>query len=91
MEHAAIESLRAAVQAAKKLVHSTELDGCDLDDLDEVIASVDRELGRPTPNKNTLSTYLSSLVRSLRSQSHAHEVRNQIESAMGEAKIPSST
>jgi hypothetical protein len=88
MEHAAMARIREAVQAAQKLVHSGKLDKCDVDDIDEVITSIDRELGRPSPNKNTLSTYLNSLVRSLRPHSHAHGVCAQLETAMREAKVP---
>ena len=88
MEHAAVARIREAVQAAQHLVHSGKLDNCDVDDIDELITSIDRELGRPSPNKNTLSTYLNSLARSLRSHPHAHGVSSQLETAMREAKVP---
>jgi hypothetical protein len=64
------------------------LDSCDADDINEVIASVDQELARPNPNRNTLATYLSSLVRSLRSRPSAQEVSTRLDAAMRKAGLP---
>ena len=64
MEHAAIDQIREAVRAAQRVVHSAKLDRCDVDDIDEIIILVDRELARPNPNKNSLATYLNSLAHS---------------------------
>jgi len=88
MERAAIEQIREAVRAAQQAVHSAKLDNCDVDDIEEVITSVDRELGRPNPNKNTLTTYLNSLARSLRSQPPARAAGVQLEEAMRAASLP---
>lgn len=66
MERATIDRIRETVRAAQHAVHSNKLDSCDVDDIEEVITLVDRELSRPKPNKITLTTYLTSLVHSLR-------------------------
>ena len=88
MERAAIERIREAVRSAQRAVHSPNLDSCDVDDIEEVITSVDHELGRPNPNKSTLTTYLNSLARSLKSQPHARNAGLQLEEAMREAHLP---
>jgi len=87
MERAAIDSLREAVQAAQHVVHSAKLDSCDVDDIDEIITLIDRELGRPNPNRNTLTTYLTSLSRSLRSYPSAREVWSRLDAAMRLANV----
>jgi hypothetical protein len=87
MERAHIDSIREAVRKAERAA-SAALDSCDVDDVDEVIASVEQELSRPNPNKNTLSTYLNSLARSLRSLPSAQGVCDQLDSAMRDAGVP---
>jgi hypothetical protein len=88
MERAAIDRIREAVRVAQEGVHSAKLDSCDVDDIDEIIILVDRELARPNPNKNTLATYLNSLARSLGTYPAAREVSSQLDAAMREAGVP---
>jgi hypothetical protein len=87
MERAHIDSIREAMRKAERAARAA-LDSCDVDDVDEVIASVEQELSRPNPNKNTLSTYLNSLARSLRSLPSAQGVCDQLDSAMRDAGVP---
>jgi hypothetical protein len=88
MERTAIDRIREAVRTAQQAVHSGKLDSCDIDDIDEIITTIDRELARPTPNKNTLTTYLNSLAHSLSSLPHTREVGTRLDAAMREAGVP---
>jgi hypothetical protein len=83
-----VKPLRAAVEAAQRFAHTNTLSGCDADDIDEVVAVLEREFDRPLPNTQTVSTYVHSLARSLRSQRHAGEILQRLESAMSEAGVP---
>ncbi len=88
MEQDALEGIRRAVRAAHDVVRTAKLDSCDVDDIDEVISALEQELARPHPNKNTLGTYLNSLVRSLRSEPSVSDACAQLNDAMRDAGIP---
>lgn len=82
MKQVDIDRLREAVEAARRAAEATALDSCDLDDLDDIVAPVRRELDRPRPNALTLNTYLNSLIRSLRTQPGAQDAIRQLREAM---------
>jgi hypothetical protein len=88
MQHSAVSAISRAVEEAQRFAHASSLDACDADDIDEVIVLVNRELQRAQPNLVTLSTLLSSLVRSLKADSKAREVYTKLEEAMREAGVP---
>lgn len=88
MQQAAVKSIRESIEAARRLAKETTLDGCDLSDIEELMAPLEQELQRPLPNVQTLSTYLNSLLRSLRAQPSAHEVCLQLDEAMRDAGVP---
>jgi hypothetical protein len=88
MERAATDRIREAVRAAQRVVHSAKLDSCDVDDIDEIIILVDRELARANPSENTLAAYLNSLAHSLRTYPAAREASHQLDVAMREAHVP---
>jgi hypothetical protein len=86
MNSASIASIRSAVDAARQIAHA-DLRGCDVDDIEELLQPLDRELQAPNPNKRTLSSYLNSLARSLRSDPAARRVCLQLDAAMRESGI----
>lgn len=88
MERTAVESIRQALAAARAAAQSAQLDSCDLDDIEDIIAPVEAELEANLPNVQTLSTYLNSLARSLRSAPAARSVVMQLDAAMRGAGIP---
>jgi hypothetical protein len=88
MDQVAVLRIYKAVEAAKHAAHEATLDRCDVGDLDEVIETIERELGRPTPNKNTLTLMLNSLARSLTAVPSAAEVCREIDRALRLAGLP---
>ena len=82
-----VEHLREAVRAAREAIQHGNFDACDADDLDEILDPVERELGAPEPNPMTLSTYLNSLARSLRSEPSARDAVMQLDAAMRESGV----
>ena len=90
MDRDAIENIREAVAAARNAASNAGLDGCDLDDIEDVIEPVEAELRSSQPNVQTLSTYLNSLARSLRSDPGARTVCLQLDAAMRNAGVPTS-
>lgn len=88
MERIAIDRLSQAVAAAEQAAVAGDLDGCDLDDLEQIVAPVRRELQRPLPNARTLASFLNSLARSLRSDQRARKVVLELDAAMRQAGIP---
>jgi hypothetical protein len=84
-----VEHLREAVRAAREAIDRANFDACDSGDLDEVLKPVERELNATNPNPLTLSTYLNSLARSLRSEPSARTAVTQLDAAMRESGIPS--
>lgn len=82
-----VAQLRKAVQSAQQFAHSHALDACDASDIDELVASLEREFGYPHPNPRTVGTYLNSLLRSLRSEPAAGEILPQLEDSMRAAHI----
>jgi hypothetical protein len=88
MDQVAVLRIHKAVEAAKHVAHEAKLARCDVGDLDEAIETVDRELGRPTPNKNTLTLMLNSLARSLTAVPSAAEVCREIDRALRLAGLP---
>jgi hypothetical protein len=89
MDQVAVHRIHKAVEAAKQAAHQASIDQCDVGDLDEVIETVDRELARPTPNKNTLTLMLNSLARSLIVSPKATEACQEIDRALHLAGLPS--
>jgi hypothetical protein len=88
MDHAAIHRLQQAVATAKQAAHQARLDNCDVEDIDEAIEAVDRELTHPTPNKNTLTLYLNSIARSLLAAPSAGQARDEIDAALRSSGLP---
>jgi hypothetical protein len=88
MQRSAVEHIREAVMAARVAAQAGSLDGCDLDDLEEIIAPVEKELSSTHPHPNTLATYLNSLARSLRAEPRARSVVMKLDGAMREAGLP---
>lgn len=87
MNSAAVENIRTAVNAAYQIAQS-DLKGCDIDDIEELLQPLDRELSTARPNTQTLASYLNSLARSLRSDPAARKACLQLDAAMREAGIP---
>ena len=89
MQPTDVRPIREAVEAAQKFAHSSkQLDAGDLDDIDQIVASLRQELSRPILHPGTLATYLNSLLRSLRTQHHAEAVVSQLIEVMDDAEIP---
>lgn len=86
MERNSVEEIRQALSAAREAAAS--LDGCDISDIEEIIAPVEAELRMPRPNIHTLSTYLNSLAKSLRSDPASRTVVLKIDAAMRNAGVP---
>ena len=88
MDPAAISAIRQAVDAVHRFAHASTFSGCDADDIDEIIEPVNHELLHAKPSPQTLSTYLNSLARSLRSDASAREICLQLDAAMRAAGVP---
>lgn len=88
MDEIAVHRIHKAVEAAKQAAHQATIEQCDIGDVDEVIETVDRELARPTPNKNTLTLMLNSLARSLLVAPAATETVQEIDRALRLAGLP---
>ncbi len=88
MERNSIEEIRAALDAARDVARNGALDDCDIADIEELIAPVETELRSTRPNIQTLSTYLNSLAKSLRSDPGSRGVCMQIDAAMRNAGVP---
>ena len=86
MNATGIANLMSAVQAARQAAQN-DLSGCDVGDIEELIVPIDRELRSGRPNTATLSTYLNSLARSLRSDPEARSVCLELDAAMRDAGI----
>jgi hypothetical protein len=84
----AVLRIHKAVDAAKQAAHQARLDACDVDDLDEVIEGVDRELEQPAPNKNTLTLFLNSIAKSLAVAPSAEGACREIDRALRLAGLP---
>lgn len=82
MDHAGIRRLEKAADAARLAAHQAGLDSCDVGDIDEAIEAVHQELGKPAPNKNTLTMYLNSVARSLIAVPSARAARDEIDAAL---------
>lgn len=87
MQQTTIDKIHHAVAAIREVAQQ-DLSGCDVDDIDELIEPVERELHANLPNKQTLSTYLNSLARSVRADAAARNACLQLDEAMREAGIP---
>jgi hypothetical protein len=88
MDEIAVHRIHKAVEAAKQAAHQATIDQCDVGDVEEVIETVDRELARPAPNKNTLTLMLNSLARSLLVAPSATETVQEIDRALRLAGLP---
>jgi hypothetical protein len=84
----ALEGIRAALHDAREAARQAELDGCDLDDLELVLAPAEKELEAGLPNVQTLATYLNSVARSLRAVPSARNEVLKLDAAMRAAHIP---
>lgn len=87
MDRTDIGNIRQAVAAAQQAAFAANFDGCDLNDIEEIIEPVERELQKPRPNPQTLTTYLNSLARSLRAYAPARSVCLQLDAAMRSAGL----
>lgn len=88
MERNSVEEIRAALDAARDVARNGSLTDCDIADIEELIAPVETELRSTRPNIQTLSTYLNSLAKSLRSDPGSRGVCMQIDAAMRNAGVP---
>jgi hypothetical protein len=88
VDRSSLDEIRRALDAARDIARSGALDECDVADIEEIIAPVETELRAPRPNMQTLSTYLNSLAKSLRSDPGSRSVCMQIDSAMRKAGVP---
>lgn len=88
MERNSVDEIRAALDAARDVARNGALDSCDIADIEELIAPVETELRSTRPNIQTLSTYLNSLAKSLRSDPGSRGVCMQIDAAMRNAGVP---
>jgi hypothetical protein len=87
MQPTDVKRIREAIEAASKFAHTTSLDGCDVGDIEEVLASIEQELKRPRPNAQTLTMFMNSLARSLRPQHHGAQIVAQLHAVMSDAGI----
>jgi hypothetical protein len=88
MDEIAVHRIHKAVEAAQQAAHHATIDQCDVGDVDEVIATIDRELASPAPNKSTLTLMLNSLARSLLVAPAATETVQEIDRALRLAGLP---
>jgi hypothetical protein len=84
----ALDEIRAALHEAREAARSAQLDDCDLDDLDLVLGPAEKELDAELPSVQTLTTYLNSVARSLRSIPSARNEILKLDAAMRAAHIP---
>jgi hypothetical protein len=89
MQHGHIDKILVAVEMARTARRSIHLDGCDTQDLEEVLQPIEAELARPNPNPNTLATYLNSVARSLRTYPAAKDACISIDEALRDAGLQS--
>jgi hypothetical protein len=88
LNRADIHRLQKAVETARQAAHQARLDYCDVGDIDDAIEALNLELGKNTPNKNTLTLYLNSVARSLMNAPHARGARDEIDEALRSAGLP---
>ena len=88
MNHETVHRLQEAVEAAKRAAHRAKMDNCDVGDIDEAIEAISQELGKPTPNRNTLTLYLNSVARSLIGVPAARTACGEIDEALRAAGLP---
>ncbi len=88
MDRHALEDIQRAIDAARQVARNGQFDSCDMSDLEEIIAPVESELRTAEPNKQTLSTYLNSLAKSLRANPSNRALCLQIDAAMRQAGVP---
>jgi hypothetical protein len=88
MDRHAVEEIQLAIDAARQAAQNGQFDSCDMSDLEEIIAPVESELRTTEPNKQTLSTYLNSLAKSLRANPSNRALCLQIDAAMRQAGVP---
>jgi hypothetical protein len=83
-----VTALRQALADVSSALENLDIDGCDMDDVQELVAKSCEELERNQPNAATLATYLNSVARSLRSQPNVRTVVLELDAAMRDAKVP---
>ena len=88
MDPAAVHRLQKALDAARQAAHEASLASCDTDDIDEAIEAVTQELGKASPNRNTVTMYMNSLARSLIAVHSAGEARGEIDHALRSSGLP---
>jgi hypothetical protein len=88
LTRADIHRLQKAVDTARQAAHQARLDYCDVGDIDDAIEALYLELGKHTPNKNTLTLYLNSVARSLMTAPHARAARDEIDEALRSTGLP---
>lgn len=88
MQRATLLKLQQATQAAGEVAKKT-LSNCDSSDIEELLEPLARELNAAKPNKQTLTTYLNSLLKSLQANPSTRSICQQLDSLMQEAHIPS--
>jgi hypothetical protein len=88
LDATSLNEIQRALDAAREVARNGSFDSCDVEDIEEIIAPVETELRAPRPNIQTLSTYLNSLAKSLRSEPDNRGVCLQIDAAMRNAGVP---
>ena len=88
MDQTAIHRIHKAVEAAERAAHQATLDQCDVGDVDEVIATINRELASKVPNKSTLTMMLNSLAKSLTASRSASDACQEVDRALRLAGLP---
>ncbi|MFL6548051.1 MAG: hypothetical protein ACJ8OJ_05110 [Povalibacter sp.] len=81
--------LQVAVSHVHEAVNTLTLSGCDKDDMFELMERVDSELNSSHPNQQTVTMFLNSIARSLRSEPEAREICMELDDAMRRSGLPS--
>jgi hypothetical protein len=84
------ETIRQVLIDVRNALQALGLDDCDTADIEELIDKIAAELDSPQPKVATLSLYLNSLARSLRSEPQARTVVMELDAAMRDAQLPRS-
>lgn len=87
MQRTHTNEIRTVLTDVRKRLGTTELAGCDVEDVEEVISRAEQELDTAHPNPLSLGTWLNSVARSLRSFPATRATCLRLDKAMRNAGI----
>jgi hypothetical protein len=88
VDRASANAIRQVLMDVRAAMEDLDTDACDAADVQEVIDRASAELDAAQPNVATLSTYLNSVARSLRSEPRVRTLVMELDAAMRDAHVP---